>query len=201
MTNSWKRRSLRASPSRGMNSRSEARKKACRTTSVGQTFGFFLSSRNLSAGGEDLFVAADRQHRRLHELRDRRGRVVDLQLLHQERKTLLERLPDRLARAVADAPHLLLERADRLLARLVNELLFGVLGLALLGRVRAHPLVHLRLEIGRKRRVLVHPVLEIRREVNLAGADARKRIERFGRQRRRAVLYRARQTVFLARKA
>src|SRR5262245_44926619 len=114
-----------------MNSRSEARKKDCRTTSVGQTFGFFLSGRNLPARRGDFRLTIDRKVRDLHELRHRRRRVIDLQLLHQEREALFERLADGLPRALADAPHLLLEGADRLLAGLVDELLFGVLRFAL----------------------------------------------------------------------
>ena len=43
--------------------------------------------------------------------------------------------------------------------------------------------------------MLVHHVLEIGREMDLAGADARKRVERLGRQRRRAVLDRAAEAV------
>src|SRR5712671_422637 len=134
---SSRRKSLRGSRFRGASSRSGAPKKACATTSVGQTFGFFLRSGNGPAGGDDLRVAIDRQRRHLDELRNRGRRVVDLQLLHQEREALLERRPDGLAYALAQAPHLLLERADGLLAGLIDELLFRVFRLALFGGVGA----------------------------------------------------------------
>ena len=49
--------------------------------------------------------------------------------------------------------------------------------------------------------MLVDHVLEVGREMDLAGADARKRVERLGRQRRRAVLDGAAQPVLLARHA
>ena len=77
-----------------------------------------------------------------------------------------------IARALvgAHAPHPPLERADGLLARLVDELLLGVLRLPLLGRVLANPRVHLGLEIRRELRVLVDHVLKVGREVDLAGA-------------------------------
>ena len=90
-----------------------------------------------------------------------------------------------------------LKGPNRLLARLVDELLLGVLRLPLLGRVLADPRVHLGLQIRRELRVLVDHVLEIGGEVDLAGADARKRVERLGRQRRGAVLHGAAETVVL----
>ena len=69
-------------------------------------------------------------------------------------------------------------------------------------RVLADPGVHLGFELRGKLRVLVHHVLEFGGEMNLAGADARKRVERLGRQRRRAVLHRAGEAVVLrARRA
>src|SRR5436190_10318239 len=114
-TSSWRLRNSRRTRFRGAISRSGARKKACATTSVGQTFGFFLRSCNLPTRGDDLGVAIDRQRLGLDELRDGRLRVVDLQLLHQEREALFERLTDGLTRAFAHAPHLLLERTDCLL--------------------------------------------------------------------------------------
>src|SRR5437660_605069 len=116
---------------RGASWRSGAPKKVCATTSraffipcglrkaqsvvyalVGETLGPFLGFGDLSGGREDFHFAIDRQRLDLHELRNRRGRVVDLQLLHQKREALLERLADGLARVLADAPHLLLERTD-----------------------------------------------------------------------------------------
>src|SRR5204862_201203 len=84
----------------------------------------------------------------------------------------IDGLADGLPRGLTHAPHRLLERADGLLARLVDELLFGVLRLPFFGRVRPYPLVHLRFQIRRERGMFVHHVLKIRREVNFAGADA-----------------------------
>ncbi len=104
-------------------------------------------------------------------------------------------------RRVGNAPHPPLERTDRLLPRLVEELLLGILRLPLLDGVLAQPRVHLGLQIGRELRVLVDHVLEVGREVNLAGADARERVEGLRRQRRRAVLDGAGQTVLVARDA
>src|SRR5215467_10502466 len=105
---------------------------------ISEPFRFLLSRRYFSAGGENLTLAIDRQGRRADEFRHHRRRVVDLQLVHQEREPLLKRLADSLAGVRIDAPHLMLERAERLLARLVDELLLRVLRLLFLGGVHAN---------------------------------------------------------------
>src|SRR3954453_763033 len=97
--------SRRASSTRltfpGPNSRSQARARACAiispafrtrsdTDSVGEAFGLFLGGGNRPAGGHDLRIAVDRQVRRLHEGGNRARRAANVQLLHQERESLLE---------------------------------------------------------------------------------------------------------------
>src|SRR5258706_8788867 len=169
--------------------------------SVRKPFRFLLGRRDLAARGDDLLLAIERDLRHRNDARDGRRRVVDPELAHQERELPFERLADRAPAIIADAPQLLLERAEGLLPRLVDELLFGVFRLALFDRVLAKPGVHLGLEFGRQLRVLVHHVLEIGRQMDLAGADAREGVERIGRQRRGAVLDRAAEAVFLPRDA
>src|SRR5438128_453104 len=112
---------------------------ASRTMLIRKALSFFLRSRNLAAGSDDFGLAIDRHLRRAHERRDGVGRAGDLELLHQKRESVLERLADGPPDFLAHAPHPLLEGADRLLARLVDELLLGILRLPFLGRVLAHP--------------------------------------------------------------
>src|SRR5262249_22637544 len=123
----------------------------------------------------------------------------NLELAHQEREALFERSTDRLPSLLADAPHPLLERTYRFFARLVDELLFRVLRLALLDGMLAQPCIHLRLEVGRKLRMLVNHVLKICREMDLARADSRERVEGIWRKRRGAVLHGAGKPVLRAR--
>src|SRR5882672_12387907 len=120
-----------------------------------EAFGLLLGSRDLPAGRDDLGLAIDRNLRRLDEPRDDRRRVVDLELLHEEREALLQRLSDGFPDILAEIPHAVLEWTERLLARFVDELLLGVLRLALFGGVLAQPRVHLGLEVRRILRVLV----------------------------------------------
>src|SRR5438105_13233365 len=140
--------------------------------SIGEPLGLLLRSGDLAACGHDLLLALDRHLRRRDEARDEGRGAGDFELTHQERELLLEGLADRATRLAAEIPHLPLERTDRLLARLVDELLLGVLRLPLFLRVRAHPRVHLVPEIRGELRVLVDHVLEVRREVDFARADA-----------------------------
>src|SRR6188508_2819974 len=93
---------------------------------VGQTFCLLLCCRDLPTRRDDLGLAVDRHRGRMDEPRHRRRGVPDFELLHQEREALLERLANRPTMIGLDAPHLLLERTDGFLARLVNELLFSV---------------------------------------------------------------------------
>src|SRR5204862_1944295 len=123
------------------------------------------------------------------------------QLTHEKCEALLERLADRAARVLADRPHPALERTDRFLPCLVDELLLSVIRLPFFGRVLTQPRVHLSLELRRKFRMLVNHVLKIGREMDFARADARERIERVGWQRRRAVLHGAGEAVVVARRA
>ena len=75
-----------------------------------------------------------------------------------------------------------------------SSLSFGFRSSSACSRIQAY----LGFQVGRKPRVLVHHVLKIGGQVNLAGADARKRVEGLGRQRRGAVLDSATQAVVLA---
>ncbi len=105
--------------------------------------------------------------------------------------------PDAPARSAGHVPQLPLERAERLLARLVEELLVGVGRLALVLRVRVEPLVDLGAQRGRQ--MIEQHVLEVRREMDLRRLALREVVERGLRQRRRAVLHRARESVVVAR--
>src|SRR6185503_21193922 len=90
-----------------------------------------------------------------------------------------------------------LEWAERLLARLVEELLVGVRRFPLVLRALTQPLVDLRAHI--RGEILEQHVLKVRREVNLRGLALGEVVEGGVRQRRRAVLYGAGEAVFLAR--
>src|SRR2546422_8143219 len=125
------------------------------STLICETFGLFLGHGDLPAGRDDLGLAIDWDLRRLDEPRDDRRRVVDLELLHQEREALLQRLPDGLPDILAEIPHAVLEWTERLLTRFVDKLLLGVLRLALFGGVLAQRRAHLGLEGRRMLRVLV----------------------------------------------
>src|SRR6186713_824513 len=75
----------------------------------------------------------------LHILRDEVLRAVDAQLREEEVELLLERVADRLARALGEVPDLLLVGADRLLARLVEELRLRLVLLAFVRGVVVEP--------------------------------------------------------------
>ncbi len=92
-----------------------------------------------------------------------------------------------------------LERSDRLLARLVVELLVGVARLPLRRGVLVEPAVDPLPQRRRERRVVEHHVLEIGGEVDLGRLDPREIAEGRARQRRRAVLHRPGQAVAVPR--
>ncbi len=96
-------------------------------------------------------------------------------------------------------PQLPLERPDRLLAGRVDELLVGLVGLALVGGVLEAPRLDLAVELLREGRVLVQRVLEPGREVDLGRLDRRESVEQLVRQGRRAVLDGAGQPVVAPR--
>src|SRR6476661_718907 len=99
------------------------------------------------------------------------------------------RAADGLARRRGHAPQLALVGADRLLAGLVEELLVGVAGLALVGGQGAQALVDLVLELRRERGVIEHHALEIGREVDLARPEQRELVEQLDGQVRGPVLH------------
>src|SRR5438552_777438 len=108
-----------------------------------------------------------RLERRLHVAVHDGARVGDAQLLEQERERPLEVGGDRAACAFGKIPQPPLERSDRLLAALINELLLGVALLPLVLTFGLHPGVELGPQIGREARVVEDDVLEVRREMNL----------------------------------
>ena len=128
---------------------------------------------------------------------DHLARAVDAELGEQERDLASLRGEDLvLGREV---PELALERADRLLARRVDELLVGLAVLALVGGVRVAPGLDLAMELLRERRMLVERVLEAGGEVDLGRLDRREAVEQLVGQGRCAVLDGAGQAVLAAR--
>src|SRR6266550_3672728 len=92
-------------------------------------------------------------------------------------------------------PEPFLERSERLLPGLIEELLVGVSRLALVLRVLPQPFVDLFAQSIRD--VIEQHRLEVRREVYLRRLRARKIVERAIRKRGRTVLDRARQSILL----
>src|SRR5438067_2518934 len=123
------------------------------------------------------------------------ARPFDLELLEQERERLLQIRADRRADLRRQIPELPLEWADRLLATLIDELLFGVTLLPFVLALDLGPLVDLVAQVGRQLGVIEHDRLKVRREVDFDGFALGEISERVGRQRRRAVLYRPAQPV------
>jgi hypothetical protein len=113
-------------------------------------------------------------------------RSANLELIEQEAKLLLL-VGDDLVLG-RQLPQLALERTERLLARLVDELDVVVRGLALVERVAEAPRLDFVQEIGRERRMVVERVLEARGEVDLGRLDPREAVEELVGQGRRAVL-------------
>src|ERR1035437_309590 len=133
------------------------------------------------------------QRRRRHDPRDVRGRAGRRELREQEFEFLVERPIERRGGFAAQGPQLFLERPERLLARLVDELLVRVARLPLVGGVRAQPGVHLFAQGGRNE--VVEHVLEARREMDFRRLDAREVVERPVGERRGAVLHGAREVI------
>src|SRR5689334_13053608 len=124
-------------------------------------------------------------------------RIRDSQLREQELEFFVVSLCEVALHFRRQAPDLFLERTDRLLSSLIEELLVRIARLALVLGVFPQPRVHIISE--RAGEMIVQHRLEIRREMNLAGLGLRKIVERFVRQCRCAMLYRACETVVLSR--
>src|SRR3989475_7221679 len=107
------------------------------------------------------------------------ARVGHAQLLEQERERPLEVGADRAAHVFGKIPQPPLERSDRLLAALVDELLLGIALLPLVLALGLHPLVELGPQTGGGPRVGEYEVLEARREMNLDRFACREVPERF----------------------
>src|SRR5882762_48895 len=136
---------------------------------------------------------------RLDVLVRRRPRALHAQLLEQERERFLEIRPDRRANVGGKIPEPPLERSDRLLAALVDELFLGVAFLPLFLGFHLDPRVHFPPQTLRQGGMIHDDRLEIGGEVDLDGLTLRELRERFRRQRRRAVLDRAAESILLAR--
>src|SRR3989441_5271800 len=95
------------------------------------------------------------------------ARVSHAQLLEQERERPLEVGADRAAHVFGKIPQPPLERSDRLLAALVDELLLGIALLPLVLALGLHPLVELGPQTGGEPRVVKYEGLKVRREMNL----------------------------------
>src|SRR5947207_8814882 len=126
----------------------------------------------------------------------RRPRAGHAQLLEQERERLLQVGADRLAHLRGQIPQPALERSHRLLAALIDELLLRVPLLPLVLALLLHPLVDLGAQVGGEPGMVEHDGLEVGREVDLDRLTRREIPERVGRQRGRAVLHRAAESVF-----
>src|SRR5438067_8814996 len=137
--------------------------------------------------------------RRLDPAVDRAARVGDAQLLEQEGERVLEVPRDRRPHVRWEVPQAPLERPDRLLAALVDELLLGVALLPFVLALGPNPLVDLVAHIGRQLRVVEDDVLEVGREVDLDRLARREVPECLGREGRGAVLHRAAQPIPRAR--
>src|SRR5262245_19822603 len=74
------------------------------------------------------------------------ARAADAQLLEEEGELLLERVADCLSGSLGQVPELLLEGADRILARLVEELALRLSLLPVFGLVVEEPALRLALE-------------------------------------------------------
>src|SRR6185369_10999711 len=98
---------------------------------------------------------------------DHRPRPVHAELGEQEADLATLRGEDLVLRR--KLPELALERPDRLLARRVDELLIGLVRLALVEGVREAERLDLAVELGREGRMLEEGVLEPGREVDLGG--------------------------------
>ena len=105
-----------------------------------------------------------------------RGRVTDGKLREQKLELLVVCPGHRGLHVVRQIPEPTLERPERLLARLVEELLVCVGGFALFLRILPQPLVNLLPE--RRRQVIEQHVLEVGGEVNLCRLGRREIVER-----------------------
>ena len=127
------------------------------------------------------------------------GGIVDLKLAEEEGELLAQRLPHGGAVVFGELPEFALEGAEQLLARLVDELLLGVGRLALVGEVlpavaRTCARAARRGSEGWSRRMFWKLVARWISAVSTSGKEPNAA----GRQRRGAVLHRAREAVLLA---
>src|SRR3989454_11209449 len=111
------------------------------------------------------------------------ARVGHAQLLEQERERPLEVGADRAAHVFGKIPQPPLERSDRLLAALVDELLLGIALLPLVLALGLHPLVELGPQTGGGPRAGKNEVLKDRRAMKLerfAGPEVAESVPREG---------------------
>src|SRR5437660_5224182 len=121
------------------------------------------------------------------------------ELLEQEREFRFERVADRLPRSGREIPDLLLERSDRLLAGLVEELALRLPLLLLVCHPLEEPALDGALQRQGERRMVVPQVLEMGGEVDLGAVVLRKAAEELGGQRGRPVLDGAGELILLPR--
>jgi hypothetical protein len=136
---------------------------------------------------------------RPHVFRDRLPGASGLELLEEELELRLEVARDRPARAHREVPDRFLEGAESLLARLVEELLRRLAGLALGAGMIGQPAVHRLPQQSGECRMIEHHVLEPGRQMNLGRVVFRKDAEILLRKGRCAVLDGSRHPVLLAR--
>src|SRR6202162_1455997 len=154
---------------------------------------------HVTGGGDGRRLRGGEYIHRLHPAVDTLPRAGDVELLEEKPELRLERGADGFARPVGEVPKLLLEGADRELARLVQELALGFVLLPLASLVSKEPPLGLALQGEGERRVLVDHVLELGREVDLGALVVGEMAEELRGERRGAVLDRPRETVFLPR--
>src|SRR5439155_8097939 len=134
---------------------------------------------------------------RLHIARHGSGGAANRELLEQKSKLLVVGLRETRLDIVRQVPKAPLEWAERLLPRLVKELLVRVTRLAFVLRVLPEPLVDL--PAKRSGKMIEQHVLKVRGEVDLCCLSFRKVVERTIGKRRRAVLHRPGQPGLVAR--
>src|SRR5438128_1421852 len=111
---------------------------------------------------------------RLHVAGDELAGVRHGERLEEKRELRLERSADRLPRPGRQVPDLFLERSDRLLAGLVEELALGLALRLLVRHPLEEPALDFPLQRKRERGMVVDHVLELGGEVNLGAVVFRK---------------------------
>ena len=104
-------------------------------------------------------------------------RAADAQLVEEEAELVAQMAGNLVGRRLGQVPQLRLERTNRLLPGLVEELLLGLPVLALIGALLAAPGHHPLVEVGGEAAGVVEEVLEAGRQVDLRRPVGREVVE------------------------